>query len=128
MNINWKGDPPKGDLKTKCEDAVKEAATSKWQSGTAAGKTFVEVTIRGADHSTTTVNGRRVPDARHITASYKTLAEQRSGRHIPAHIYLDGQRPDFDIDNVQWFSEKRDPRTYEDEIEDGGEEVEETNV
>ncbi|KAG6850119.1 hypothetical protein H0H93_001040 [Arthromyces matolae] len=59
---------------------------------------------------TTNSLGQRVRDDRHITVNFKDVAEQQNNKHTPAHVYLQGNRPDFDIDRVQWFGEMRDPR------------------
>ncbi|KAG6916211.1 hypothetical protein DXG01_007841 [Tephrocybe rancida] len=106
MNINWRGDIPKGQKRIDCENAVRTAAGSSWNT---TGKTFVEATIRGADHEmTTNSQGKRVPDQRHITVNYKDATQQSGRQHTPAHVYLDGQRPQYDIDNVVFYSQKRD--------------------
>ncbi|KAG6905608.1 hypothetical protein DXG01_001714 [Tephrocybe rancida] len=126
MNINWRGDAPKGQLRTDCENAVQAAAGSPWNT---TGKTFVEATIRrashihlraepslthalysrGADHEmTTNSQGKRVPDQRHITVNYKDAAQQSGKKHTPAHVYLNGKRPKFDIDNVVFYNQKWD--------------------
>ncbi|KAG6916210.1 hypothetical protein DXG01_007840 [Tephrocybe rancida] len=108
MNINWKGDAPKEPLRSLCEQAVTNAASAY----NTTGRSFVEATIRGADHEMTTNSlGQRVRDDRHITVNFKDPMEQTNNKHIPAHVYLQGNRPDFDVDRVQWFGEKKDPRT-----------------
>ncbi|GLB39472.1 hypothetical protein LshimejAT787_0606340 [Lyophyllum shimeji] len=116
LTIHWRGSIPNQPLRGHCEGAVVAAATPQWQTGPAAGLTFVEVTIRGPDHSTTRQGGRVVHIGRHITANYKTTAMQGINHHIAAHIFLNGTRPNvWTINHIDWFGPNPDFAEEEDE-------------
>jgi len=119
LTVTWRGSIPNQPLRGDCEQVARDAATARWQTGPAAGLTFVEVIIRGPDHSTTRVRGRIVHIGRHITLNYKTAAMQRANTHVAAHVFLNGTRPNvWTINHVDWFGPNPDLTANEEDDEE----------